>query len=175
MNKTLTTIAVLTLTAVVVWAGQRLRVIDVDSSATPVKTTAVNVALTPAATTTNTFASQTATAAVLSTTSGTFATGGTLTVLTGAAPTLTLYSCIITDKNDQIITAITNVTITAAAPVTNASIAFATASAISNASITAVQAVTNVTGSSELVGFTPAQANGILTNVNLLYQMLQSY
>jgi len=85
------------------------------------------------------------------------ATGGTLTVSVGEAPSLTLGTMEITyqgvDGSTNTMTVVTNVTITAAAPVTNASIAFATANVLNAATLTAAAAVTNVTVNS-VYGYT---------------------
>lgn len=135
-------------------ATDRLFVRNIDGTTNaPLATAAVSVALTPAATGTNTVTGLTATAA-------------TITVYTGLAPTVTPLTKSITyvgiDGSTNTLAVVTNVTISAAAPVTN--VTCSAVAAVTNANVVS-------TGN---YGFTKAQANGILTNANLFYQLLQS-
>lgn len=130
----------------VLYAGQRVRVIDRDTAATPKVSQAINVPLTPAALSTNTF-------------------NGTTVVLSNrvaTAATITLYTMVLTNAHadvTNVVTVVTNATITALSVATN---------------VVVGASVTNATGvATGAYGFTQAQANGILTNVNLLYQLLQ--
>jgi hypothetical protein len=145
-------ITLLALAVVGVRAGQRVRVIDIDNSASPKATTAVNVALTPAATATNTVTG------LSKTFSNSVAAAATITVYSLTTNLIVSVDGSATNLAAVSYQMVTNVTITALSCATNVVIG---------------SAVTNATGYTTQVGFTAAQANGILTNVNLLYQMLQ--
>jgi hypothetical protein len=176
-------ITLLALAVVGVRAGQRVRVIDIDNSASPKATTAVNVALTPAVNGTNT-------------------TSLTTVVLSNQVATAATQTQVVKAGTTQVALTLNSATLTYVASVDNGTGIMATVSVVTNASvnavfgfatttpqvvitntIAAVDAATNVVVGSSVTnstgvmtggyGFTAAQANGILTNVNLLYQMLQ--
>lgn len=140
--------------AVAVYAGQRVRLIDVDHATTPKATAAVAVALTPAATETNTVTGLTKTF------SNSVAAAATITVYSLTTNVIVSVDGSATNLAAVSYQMVTNVTITALSCATNVVIG---------------SAVTNATGYTTQVGFTAAQANGILTNANLFYQLLQDY